>query len=54
MSNRERLKWFNKLRKTCGRLGATPKSKRTPDRLKDLMEVECGVCHHRVRMKDVR
>ena len=42
MLDRERLKLFNKLCKTCSRHGVIPKSMRIPDCSEDSVEVECG------------
>ena len=42
MSDRERLKLFNRLCKTCSRHRVIPKSMHIPDCLKDSVEVECG------------
>ena len=42
MSDRERLKLFNKLCKTCSRHRVIPKSMHIPDCSKDSVEVECG------------
>jgi hypothetical protein len=42
MSDRERLKLFNTLCKTCSRHRVIPKSMHIPDCSKDSVEVECG------------
>lgn len=42
MSDRERLKLFNKLCKICSRHRVIPKSMHIPDCSKDSVEVECG------------
>jgi len=42
MSDRERLKLFNRLCKTCSRHRVIPKSMHIPDCSKDSVEVECG------------
>jgi len=44
MSDRERLKLFNRLCKTCSRHRAIPKSMHIPDYSKDSVEMECGDC----------
>jgi len=42
MSDRERLKLFNKLCKICTRHSVIPTSMHIPDRLEDTVEVESG------------
>jgi len=42
MSDRERLKLFNELCKTCSRHRVIPKSMHIPDCSEDSVEVECG------------
>jgi len=42
MPNRERLKLFNKLCKTCSRHRIIPQSMLIPDCSEDSVEVECG------------
>jgi len=42
MSDRERLKLFNKLCKTCSRHRVIPRSMHIPDCLEGSVEVECG------------
>jgi hypothetical protein len=42
MSDRDRLKLFNKLCKTCSRHRMIPKSMHIPDCSKDSVKVECG------------
>jgi len=42
MSDRERLKLFNKLCKTCSRYRVIPKSTHIPDCSEGSIEAECG------------